>query len=171
MGGMGVPRWGLVVAVVVVVLAGATTASTAAATTMRPRAALRLAINEARQHYGLGAVQPSALLHEIALRHSDDMILRDYFSHTSPSGQSVKDRILRSGFVTGYSWMGGETLAWGTGTLAGPVSTVRAWLASPEHRAILLSPRFTRIGISRACGHFLGHTGACVWTADWVERW
>ena len=159
---MGVPRWGLVVAVVaVVVLAGTAGAGTAAATTLKPRAELRLAIN----------VQPSPLLHAVALQHSDDMILRDYFSHTSPSGQTVKDRIVHSGFVTGYSWMGGETLAWGTGTLAGAVSTVKAWMGSPEHRAILLSPRFTRIGISRACGRFLGHVGACVWTADWVERW
>jgi uncharacterized protein YkwD len=99
------------------------------------------------------------------------MILRDYFAHTSPSGQTVRDRIIRSGFVTGYSWMGGETLAWGTGTLAGPVNTVKAWMGSPEHRAILLSPQFTRVGIARACGHFLGHTGACVWTADWVVRY
>jgi uncharacterized protein YkwD len=172
MGGMGVPRWGLVVAVVaVVVLAGTAGVGTAAATTMKPRAALRLAINAVRQHYGLGAVQPSSLLHAVALRHSDDMILRDYFAHTSPSGQTVGDRIVGSGFVNGYSWMGGETLAWGTGTLAGPVSTVKAWLGSPDHRAILLSPSWTRIGISRACGHFLGHVGACVWTADWVERW
>ena len=138
---------------------------------MSPRAVLRLAINAVRRQYGLGTVRPSPLLHAVALRHSDDMILRDYFSHTSPSGQTVKDRIVRSGFVTGYSWIGGETLAWGTGTLAGAVSTVKAWLGSPEHRAILLSPRWTRIGISRACGHFLGHAGACVWTADWVERW
>ena len=84
-----------------------------------------------RQQYGLGAVLPSSLLHAVALQHSDDMILRDYFAHTSPSGQTVKDRIMRSGFVTGYSWMGGETLAWGTGTLAGAVSTVKAWMAQP----------------------------------------
>jgi uncharacterized protein YkwD len=172
MSGMGVPRWGLVVAILAaVVLAGTAGAGSASATTLRPRAALRLAINAVRQQYGLGAVLPSSQLHAVALQHSDDMILRDYFSHTSPSGQTVKDRIMRSGFVTGYSWMGGETLAWGTGTLAGAVSTVKAWMGSPEHRAILLSPRFTRIGISRACGRFLGHTGACVWTADWVERW
>jgi uncharacterized protein YkwD len=171
MGGMGVARWGLVVTVIAVVLAGTAGAGTAAATTMRPRTALRLEINAVRQHFGLGAVRPSSLLHVMALRHSDDMILRDYFGHTSPSGQTVKDRIERSGFVTGYSWIGGETLAWGTGSLAGPAVTVKAWLASPEHRAILLSSSFTRIGISRACGHFLGHVGACVWTAEWVERW
>lgn len=167
---MGVPRKGLVVVVLAIVMAGTIGTGTAAAT-LTPRAALRVAINTVRVKYGLGQVRGSSQLRAVALRHSDDMIIRDYFSHTSPSGQTVKQRIIRSGFVTGYSWMGGETLAWGTGTLAGPVSTVRAWMASPEHRAILLSPRFTRVGISRACGHFLGHVGACVWTADWVVRW
>ncbi len=168
---MGVPRRGLVVVVLAVVLAGTIGAGTAAAQTLTPRAALRVALNTVRTKYGLGAVRGSSQLHAVALHHSDDMIIRDYFAHTSPSGQTFKDRIVRSGFVTGYSWMGGETLAWGTGTLGGPVSTVHAWMNSPEHRAILLSPSFTRIGISRACGHFLGHTGACVWTADWVVRW
>jgi uncharacterized protein YkwD len=171
MDGMGVPRRGLVVVVLAIVLAGTVGAGTAAAQTLTPRAALRVAINAVRVKYGLGPVRGSAQLRAVALRHSDDMIIRDYFAHTSPSGQTVGDRITRSGFVTGYSWFGGETLAWGTGTLAGPVRTVTAWMASPEHRAILLSPRFTRIGIGRACGRFLGHVGACVWTADWVVRW
>ena len=168
---MGVPRRGLVVVFLAIVLAGTFGVGSAAAATFTPRAALRVAINAVRVRYGLGQVRGSSQLHLVASRHSDDMILRDYFAHTSPSGQTVRDRIIRSGFVTGYSWMGGETLAWGTGTLAGPVNTVRAWMGSPEHRAILLSPDFTRVGISRACGHFLGHAGACVWTADWAVRW
>jgi uncharacterized protein YkwD len=138
---------------------------------MKPRTALVLEINAVRAQFGLGMVRPSARLHAVAEHHSDDMILRDYFAHTSPSGGTVRDRILHSGFVSGYSWIGGETLAWGTGSLAGPVTTVKAWLSSPEHRAILLTSGWTRIGISRACGRFLGHVGACVWTADWVERW
>lgn len=168
---MGVPRRGLVVVFLAVVLAGTIGAGSAAAATLTPRAALRIAINAVRVRYGLGPVRGSSQLHVVAQRHSDDMILRDYFAHTSPSGQTVRDRIIRSGFVDGYSWMGGETLAWGTGTLSGPVNTVRAWMASPEHRAILLSSQFTRVGISRACGHFLGHRSACVWTADWAVRW
>ncbi len=162
---------GLVVGVVAIALLGALGTGTAAATTVKPRTVLMQDINQVRVRYGLGTVRPSSLLHLVALRHSDDMITRDYFAHTSPSGRTFGERIISSGFVTGYSWVGGETLAWGTGTLAGPLTTVRAWMGSPEHRAILLSPRWTRIGIARACGRFLGHVGACVWTADWVERW
>lgn len=168
---MGVPRWGLVVAVLAVAAVGAAGAGTAAAATVKPRTVLMQDINQVRRQFGLRTVRPSAALHLVALHHSDDMISRDYFAHTSPSGRTFADRIISSGFVNGYSWIGGETLAWGTGTLSAPVTTVKAWLGSPDHRAILLSPRWTRIGIARACGRFLGHVGACVWTADWVERW
>jgi uncharacterized protein YkwD len=99
------------------------------------------------------------------------MMVRDYFAHTSPTGSSVYSRIVHSGFVAGYTWLGGETLAWGNGSLATPASTVHAWLESPEHRAIMLSPKFHWIGISRTCGNYRGRPSTCVWTADWVKRW
>jgi uncharacterized protein YkwD len=99
------------------------------------------------------------------------MMVRDYFAHTSPTGSSVYSRIVHSGFVAGYTWLGGETLAWGNGSLATPVSTVHAWLASPEHRAIMLSSKFRWVGISRTCGNYRGRPSTCVWTADWVKRW
>jgi uncharacterized protein YkwD len=145
--------------------------SVASAATSLPRAQLLYRINQTRRTHHLPFVYPAPRLQLAAARHSDDMVARDYFAHTSPGGSTVFTRIAGSGFVSGYSWLGGETLAWGTGTLATPLSTVRAWLASPEHRAILLSREFRWVGISRACGNFLGHTGACVWTADWVKRW
>jgi hypothetical protein len=71
----------------------------------------------------------------------------------------------------GYSWTAGETLAWGWGTRSGAKATVKAWLNSPEHRAILLSPTYRWVGIGRNCGSYLGHPDACVWTADFVTRW
>ena len=80
-------------------------------------------------------------------------------------------RIQRSGFINGYSWTAGETLAWGWGTRSGAKATVKAWLNSPEHRAILLSPTYRWVGIGRNCGSYLGHPDACVWTADFVARW
>jgi uncharacterized protein YkwD len=162
---------GLVAAVVSVLGLGTLGAAAATAAATPPRTALLVQINAVRVAYGLKAVQPANLLHRIALGHSDDMILRDYFSHTSPSGWTLKDRLMHSGFVRGYGWRGGETLAWGLGPTATALATIHAWLHSPEHRAILLSPSWGQVGISRACGHFLGHVGACVWTADWVQRW
>jgi uncharacterized protein YkwD len=64
----------------------------------------------------------------------------------------------------------GENLAWGTGSYAGAGTIVREWLASPEHRANLLRPGYTRIGIGTARGRFQGAGGAIVVTADFGGR-
>jgi uncharacterized protein YkwD len=136
-----------------------------------PRKLLVKRINHVRARHGLNPVAASRIVHRAAIRHSDDMMWRDYFSHTSPTGSTMVDRILKTGYVSGYSWVAGETLAWGWGTKTGARATVKAWMHSPEHRAILLSPKYHVIGAARSCGRFLGYPGACVWTADWVTRW
>lgn len=160
------------IALVLVALAAATVrVGPAQAATTPARVALLDRINVVRVAHGLRRVYPSTLLRGAAKRHSQDMLIRNYFAHTSPAGSTVYDRIVNSGFVSGYaSWIGGETLAWGTGTLAGARATVHAWMLSPEHRAILLSPDFRWVGISRECGRYHGYPDACVWTADWVRR-
>jgi len=167
------PRLPLLIAAGLLAMAVAAIAprSAAAATAPPPRTALLYEINQIRVGHGLGRVYPSLRLQHAAAHHSDDMMVRDYFAHTSPTGSSVYSRIVNSGFVSGYMWFGGETLAWGNGSLATPVSTVHAWLESPEHRAIMLSSKFHWIGISRTCGNYRGRPSTCVWTADWVKRW
>jgi uncharacterized protein YkwD len=166
------PRLPLLIAAGLLAMAVAAIAPRpAAAAAPPPRTALLYRINQVRIGHGLRPVMPTLRLQRAATRHSDDMMTRDYFAHTSPTGSSVYSRIVNSGFVAGYSWIGGETLAWGNGSLATPLSTVHAWLASPEHRAIMLSPKFRWIGISRTCGNYRGDPSTCVWTADWVKRW
>ena len=54
--------------------------------------------------------------------------------------------------ATSRSWSVGENLAWGTGVLATPRATVRAWMHSPDHRANLLDRRFADVGIGVAAG-------------------
>jgi uncharacterized protein YkwD len=156
---------------IALLLAAVAATPASAATAPPPRTALLYRINQVRADHNLAPVYPSSRLQLAATHHSDDMMVRDYFSHTSPTGSTLYTRIVNTGFVRGYSWLGGETLAWGTGSLAAPVSTVNAWLASPEHRAIMLSPQYRWVGISRTCGNYEGHASACVWTADWVKRW
>jgi uncharacterized protein YkwD len=128
------------------------------------------AINKVRRAHGLRPVVPSPRLHWAARHHSSDMLARNYFAHTSPTGSTLYDRIVHSGFRTLGYWQAGETLAWGTGVLGTPAAVVRMWMASPEHRAILLTPSYRFVGIGRARGTFLGHPGADVWTADWGHR-
>ena len=61
--------------------------------------------------------------------------------------------------------MFGEDLAWGPPSAAWVVSQ---WLASPEHRSILLRPGFRRVGIGALRGSFSGMSGALVVTADFA---
>src|SRR5437762_3575611 len=61
----------------------------------------------------------------------------------------------------------GEDLAWGPASASWVVG---AWLASPEHRAILLRPGFRRVGIGAFQGTFSGRAGALVVTADFAGR-
>jgi uncharacterized protein YkwD len=154
-----------------VILASTASSGTAAAATMPPRKALLRAINHIRAAYGMNRVRGAGALRGIALSHSQDMLGHEYFAHTSPTGSTLTYRIQQSGFVDGYSWEAGEVLAWGTGTHASAKATAVAWLNSPQHRAIMLSPAYHRVGIGRNCGRFLGHSQACVWTADFVIRW
>jgi uncharacterized protein YkwD len=161
----------LLIATTIFVSAGCLAGQEASAATIPPRKALLHAINHVRASHGVRAVSGSSILRMAALHHSADMVGRDYFGHTSPTGSTFTSRIQGSGFVNGYSWIAGETLAWGWGAHTGASTTVKAWLHSPQHRAILLSSTYRRVGIGRNCGRFLGHADACVWTADFVTRW
>jgi uncharacterized protein YkwD len=76
--------------------------------------------------------------------HAHDMASRRYFAHQRPGGPSFDDRLRRSGW---HGVAAGEAIAWGCGRHASPRSTVRAWLASPGHRAILLDRDYDRVGI------------------------
>jgi uncharacterized protein YkwD len=160
--------------VTILLVGGALIASGAGAATAQASRApwypLFQAINRARVQHHLRPVAASPRLHWAARWHSSDMLAHDYFGHTSPTGGTLYDRIVHSGFLTEGTWWAGETLAWGTGTTGDPDSVVRMWLGSPEHRAILLSPLYRFVGIGRARGTFLGHHDADVWTADWGHR-
>jgi uncharacterized protein YkwD len=159
------------VACAAVLLASAVASTTAAAGTIPPRKQLLHAINDIRAAYGVGSLHGVSALRWVALSHSEDMVRRDYFAHTSPTGSTLAYRIQRSGFVSSYSWRAGETLAWGTGAHASARATAEAWLKSSVHRAIMLSPTYRWVGIGRQCGRYRGYTDACFWTADFVIRW
>src|SRR6476661_4724781 len=96
----------------------------ASAATTPPRKELLHAINHVRAAYGMAKLMGAPALRAAALRHSEDMLARDYFAHTSPTGSTVAFRILRSGFVSGHVWRAGETLAWGIGARASAAATV-----------------------------------------------
>jgi uncharacterized protein YkwD len=122
-------------------------AARAARGSMR-RAALRL-INRERARHGRRALAADRRLARAATRHAADMARRGYFGHISLNGMSPLRRARAAGWRGGV----GETIGWSCGSLSTAAATVRAWMASPPHRAILLGRgRAVGIGLKRAPG-------------------
>jgi uncharacterized protein YkwD len=123
---------------------------------------LLAAMNTTRASFGLAPLHFDTSLERAARSHSSDMLRRDYFAHGDFHGRMVAFH------VQGPS--AGENLAWGTGPFGQAATIVKEWLASPEHRANLLRPGYSRIGIGLLRGSFLGSGGATVVTADFAGR-
>jgi len=109
-------------------------------------------VNRERTQRGLPALRENSLLSAASLEHSQDMVHRDYFEHASVDGRSVADRLRAIGYSRGVSASAGENIAYGEGAEATPASIVDAWMHSPGHRADILRPAFTEIGVGIALG-------------------
>jgi len=117
-------------------------------------------VNATRASFGLRPVQLDRTLSSAARSHSVQMLRGNYFSHGDFNGRMLAFHV-RGSVV-------GENLAWGTGAYSGAGTIVREWLASPGHRANLLSASYRRIGIGLAHGTFRGSGGALLVTADFA---
>jgi len=110
-------------------------------------------INRERTRRGLRRLRANDELARSASAYSREMARRDFFSHVSPGGGTMLQRIRRAGYLGGArGYAVGENLAWGSGSYASPLRTVRGWMASPGHRANILSRRYTEIGVGIAAG-------------------
>ena len=102
------------------------------------------ALNAVRAQYGLAAFHGSASLHRSASAYARWMLRSEYFGHLS--------RIRASGRFS----MLGEALAWHSGRHAHVSSTVRRWMQSPPHRALILHSGFRWVGAGMARGRLQG---------------
>jgi uncharacterized protein YkwD len=109
-------------------------------------------VNRERTQRGLPQLRQNALLDAASAEHSQDMVRRDYFEHATPDGRNVADRLRAIGYQRGVSASAGENIAYGVGDKSTPASIVRAWMRSPGHRADILRPAFTEIGIGISLG-------------------
>lgn len=115
------------------------------------QAATLCLINKIRQEHGESPLSNNNSLDAAAEDHSDDMVARDYFDHTTPSGEAFATRIVSTGYVpSGWSYELGENIECGTLTLATPAAAVNGWMSSPEHRANILNEEFRDSGIGVA---------------------
>jgi uncharacterized protein YkwD len=112
-------------------------------------------MNSERRKNGLPALSRNDLLARASRGHSIDMVKRRYFSHDSPEGRSVVDRLAATHYISKKrgGWAVGENIAWGTGQLGSPRAIVQAWMNSPGHRRNLLSPKYSSVGLGIAYGN------------------
>ena len=149
-------RSALAVALVAALCPGVASAASCADTHLVPtransariEAATLCLVNVQRARHGERALRANADLDRSAAAHSEDMVARNYFDHTSPAGETLLDRIKASTYLpprAGYIL--GENIALGTMQLATPAAIVASWMRSPGHRANILNGDFRDSGL------------------------
>jgi len=118
-------------------------------------------VNRIRARHGLRKLRASHTLARAASIHTGDMLRRDFLGHSSSDGTPMPSRVRR---YTGADWVG-ENIAAVSRRGSTARRVVRMWMASPGHRAVLLSPSGRRIGVGRRAGK-LGSAKRAVITAD-----
>ncbi|MBZ3905739.1 CAP domain-containing protein [Streptomyces griseiscabiei] len=106
--------------------------------------------NTERAGAGLPPLSPDPHLTTAAQAHSADMIARAFYAHTSPDGREPWHRASAAGSTRRSI---GENIACGQRSAA---EVVLGWMNSPGHRANILKPGFTHIGIGFAGGGAAG---------------
>src|SRR3990167_8886510 len=114
-------------------------------------------VNEERVKFGTKPLVWSENLAKVGRNHSKDMFARGYFSHFSPEGKDLGDRLDEAGIEYVAA---GENLA-----LAPTVSRAHSGLMnSPGHRRNILDPSFGKIGIGVIDGGVYGKMFTQVFT-------
>ena len=147
----------LTAAAVVLTLVPAASATT---TLSKNERSLLAAVNDVRAAHDLRPLRVDPTLVRAARAHSAALLRKNEFTHGPFAARIARHGARGSVF--------GENLAWGTGSYSNARSIVRSWLGSPGHRANLLRPGWSRIGIGTRIGRFLGNDGATVVTADFA---
>ena len=114
-------------------------------------------LNQIRTSNGLASLSVSPSLANSASAYSRYMLDNNFFGH------QTRIRVA-SRFRTA-----GETLAWHSGSRPGPRRTVRQWMASPPHRAVLMSSAFRQVGMGMERGRLNGRA-TTMWVAHFGRR-
>jgi uncharacterized protein YkwD len=150
----GVSR-GIALVALVAALAGVSAAQASPTQPRHPAAALSsleqgvLAdINLFRTQHHLVPLRLSTALTTSAREHSQQMAADGYFAHESADGSAFWKRIQRF-YPSGSMryWSVGENLLWSSPDVDAD-GALKMWLASPEHRANLMTARWREIGVS-----------------------
>lgn len=106
--------------------------------------------NEDRIQNGVGELEEDEALSRIAQQKAEDMATRGYFSHTTPEGHEPWWWLDQAGYKYKHA---GENLAV---NFSDSEEVEKAWMDSPTHRANIVKPVYTKIGIGVARGTYEG---------------
>lgn len=114
-------------------------------------------LNQERVKHDIGPLVWDEKLAQVGRSHSKDMFEHGYFSHYSPEGKDVGDRLTEAGISYTYA---GENLA-----LAPDIIRAHDGLMnSPGHKRNILDPGFNKIGIGAIDGGIYGKMFTQVFT-------
>ncbi|WP_420818431.1 CAP domain-containing protein [Paenibacillus ginsengarvi] len=106
-------------------------------------------VNQERAKAGLSPLASDPALTNMALDKAKDMYNNNYFDHTSPTYGSPFDMMRSYGIHYSYA---GENIAKGQ---RNPQEVMNAWMNSEGHRANIMSPNFTKIGVAYYNGEWV----------------
>jgi len=123
-------------------------APTDAATLLQDGLDLVKLTNSKRAALGLVALRMDPALMSIARDRAAVMASNDVMSHTEPDGTKVFDRMNDAGLT----WFAaGEIIAWNHYPVEySTAEAIRAWMASPGHRAVMVSTGYNYVGFGAA---------------------
>lgn len=99
-------------------------------------------MNRERAKEGLNILQYGGKVIGIAREHTNDMIVGDFFSHTSPTGVSFSDRVGTTGMEGHYA---GENISYGYTNV---IDAHEGLMYSVGHRSNILSPVYSNVGVA-----------------------
>jgi uncharacterized protein YkwD len=111
---------------------------------------LLLLTNKERQNVGVNSLVLNNKLSDAASRKAQDMFDYNYWAHNSPTGKTPWVFISAAGYKYVYA---GENLARGFSTAD---AVIKAWMASPDHRANMLSSNYRDVGFAVKVGKLTG---------------
>jgi uncharacterized protein YkwD len=119
--------------------------------------------NEERKKMGLPSVREDELLNQSAQRYADAMYEQGFFSHVSPEGQTLTDRMRDAGYSQNLipstclciqRYVFAENLTHGAVT---PSIAMKSWMTSKTHREAILNGSFVSIGIGIRGTYWVQH--------------
>jgi uncharacterized YkwD family protein/spore coat assembly protein SafA len=117
-------------------------------------------VNDQRRTQGLKPLTMDWELQRVARIKSQDMAQKGYFSHQSPTYGSPFDMMQQFGISYKFA---GENIASGQRT---PQDAMKAWMNSSGHRANILKPEYTHLGV----GYYRGGSSGYTWTQMFISK-